>query len=219
MEAFKRRIRPVLAHFYFLAACIALAVCAALVLCVIVSIVPCSLFIFLKIVMYAMEGAGKLRLLNIVCLLCQAIAFMLLSKLMIEYLDTHKYPKSGSSHNGIEMIEEKGAEGISPTRDLKNVIQALADILCGFVFIPIGIVTGLLIGIIVAFYDVMWLYDKKVDVPFIEIAEYLILVGSMMVLFRVYMNIIVNISVLIFLAFFWMLDRFETILSRQEVKG
>ncbi|MCR0295835.1 hypothetical protein MKC43_19365 [[Clostridium] innocuum] len=117
------------------------------------------------------------------------------------------------------MIEEKGAEGISPTRDLKNVIQALADILCGFVFIPIGIVTGLLIGIIVAFYDVMWLYDKKVDVPFIEIAEYLILVGSMMVLFRVYMNIIVNISVLIFLAFFWMLDRFETILSRQEVKG
>ena len=42
---------------------------------------------------------------------------------MIEYLDTHKYPKSGSSHNDIEMIEEKGAEGISPTRDLKNVIQ------------------------------------------------------------------------------------------------
>ena len=165
--------------------------------------------------MYVMEGASMQRILHIVCLLCQAIPFMLLSKLMIDYLDTHKYLKSGSSHNDIEMIEE----GISPIKDFKNGIQALADILCGFVFIPIGIVTGLLIGIIVAFYDVMWLYDKKVDVPFIEIAEYLILVGSKMVLFRVYMNIIVNISVLIFLAFFWMLDRFETILSRQEVKG
>lgn len=70
-----------------------------------------------------MEGASMQRILHIVCLLCQAIPFMLLSKLMIEYLDTHKYPKSGSSHNDIEMIEEKGAEGISPTRDLKNVIQ------------------------------------------------------------------------------------------------
>ena len=65
----------------------------------------------------------------------------------------------------------------------------------------------------------MWLHDKKIDILFIEIAEYLILVGSMMVLLKVYMNIIVNILVLIFLAFFWMLDRFETILSRQEVKG
>lgn len=60
----------------------------------------------------------------------------------------------------------------------------------------------------------MWLHDKTVDIPFIEIAEYLILVGSMMVLFRVYTNIIVNILVLIFLAFFWMLDRVGTILSR-----
>ena len=65
----------------------------------------------------------------------------------------------------------------------------------------------------------MWLHDKKTDILFIEIAEYLILVGSMMVLLKVYMNIIVNILVLIFLAFFWILDRFETILSRQEFKG
>lgn len=117
------------------------------------------------------------------------------------------------------MIEGKGEEGISPIRDLKNGIQALADILYGFVFTLIGIVTGLLIGIIVAFDGVMWLYNTKIDIPFIEIAEYLILVGSMMVLLKVYMNIIVNILVLIFLAFFWMLDRFETILSKQEVKG
>ena len=212
-------MRPVLAHFYFLAACIALAVCATLVLCVIVSIVPCFLFILLKIVMYVMEGAGMQRILHIVCLFCQAIPFMLLSKLMIDYLDTHKYLKNGSDHNDIEMIEEKGAEGISPIKDLKNGIQALADILCGFIFTLIGIVTVLLIGIIVAFYGVMWLHDKKIDILFIEIAEYLILVGSMMVLLKVYMNIIVNILVLIFLAFFWILDRFETILSRQEFKG
>ncbi|WP_416327970.1 hypothetical protein [[Clostridium] innocuum] len=219
MESFKRRMRPVLAHFYFLAACVALAACAALVLCVIVSILPCFLFILLKIIMYAMEGSGMQRILHIVCLLCHAIPFMLLSKLMIDYLDTHKYLKSGSSHNDIEMIEGKGEEGISPIRDLKNGIQALADILYGFVFTLIGIVTGLLIGIIVAFDGVMWLYNTKIDIPFIEIAEYLILVGSMMVLLKVYMNIIVNILVLIFLAFFWMLDRFETILSKQEVKG
>ncbi|MCR0163023.1 hypothetical protein MKA35_20840 [[Clostridium] innocuum] len=155
------------------------------------------------------------RILHIVCLLCQAIPFMLLSKLMIDYLDTHKYLKSGSSHNDIEMIEE----GISPIKDFKNGIQALADILCGFIFTLIGIVTVLLIGIIIAFYGVMWLHDKKTDILFIEIAEYLILVGSMMVLLKVYMNIIVNILVLIFLAFFWILDRFETILSRQEFKG
>ena len=91
-------MRPVLAHFYFLAACIALAVCATLVLCVIVSIVPCFLFILLKIVMYVMEGAGMQRILHIVCLFCQAIPFMLLSKLMIDYLDTHKYLKNGRKH-------------------------------------------------------------------------------------------------------------------------
>ena len=206
-------MRLVLAHFFFLEACVALAACVALVF-VIVSIVPYALFIFLKIVMYAMEGAGMQRTLHIVCLLCQAIAFMLVSKLMIDYLDTHKYPKSVSSHNDIEMIEEKGEEGLSPIRDLKNAIQAYADILYGIVFLLIGIVAGILIGVIVVFYCVMWLHDKTVDIPFIEIAEYLILVGSMMVLFRVYTNIIVNILVLIFLAFFWMLDRVGTILSR-----
>ena len=117
MESFKRRMRPVLAHFYFLAACVALAACAALVLCVIVSILPCFLFILLKIIMYAMEGSGMQRILHIVCLLCHAIPFMLLSKLMIDYLDTHKYLKSGSSHNDIEMIEGKGEIGRASCRE------------------------------------------------------------------------------------------------------
>lgn len=207
-------MRLVLTHLFFLAVYVTLAAVCAALLCFIVSIVPCSLFIFLKIVMYAMEGAGMQRILHIVCLLCQAIAFMLLSKLMIDYLDTHKYSKSVSSHNDTEMIEEKGEEGISPIRDLKNAIQAYANILYGIVFLLIGIAAAILIGVIVASYCVMWFHDKTVDIPFIEMAEYLILVSSMMVLFRVYTNIIVNILVLIFLAFFWMLDRVGTILSR-----